>query len=469
MRHRCVKRITIAHLLAMALLRADAQNLLPNGDFEQYTLCPDYVSQIDRCVGWSRPTHGTSDYYNACLGVPFSMNVPNNQMGDEPARSGNGYVGFYAFSDFDPVGQAPDAYREYITHALSTPLVPGTAYQVEFFVSLADVSKFAVNELGALFSMAPPVRNDDLHIPRVPQVVHGGASWLDDKMGWTRIAGCFIADSAYTTLTIGNFLGTATDHLNVGTQYPLTNYCYYYAEDVSVMPLPTPSLGPDIKACGPVVISVIDPDPGTVYTWNTGSTGSSITVDTTGIFIVTTSGPNCPMSDTVEVTIGQPFAFTLPIDTLVDLCTNPLVVLDIGPIPYGASAYWSTGSAGPRCEVSASGTYSVTVDGPEICPSTAEVRVIDTCVGPVFIPNAVSPNGDGINDRWKPVWWAERITSYELRVFDRWGHELFFSMDPDTAWEANDVPVGVYAYQLHAIEEGSAAAYEAVGHVTVVR
>ena len=101
--------------------------------------------------------------------------------------------------------------------------------------------------------------------------------------------------------------------------------------------------------------------------------------------------------------------------------------------------------------------------------SSAEVRVIDTCVGPVFIPNAVSPNGDGMNDRWKPVWWAERITSYELRVFDRWGHELFFSMDPDTAWEANDVPVGVYAYQLHAIEEGSAAAYEAVGHVTVVR
>ncbi|MBK7084207.1 MAG: hypothetical protein IPH53_05900 [Flavobacteriales bacterium] len=150
-----MKRITIALLLAMAVMRADAQNLLPNGDFEQYTLCPDYVSQIDRCVGWSRPTHGTSDYYNACLGVPFSMNVPNNQMGDEPARSGNGYVGFYAFSDFDPVGQAPDAYREYITHALSIPLSPGTAYHVEFFVSLADVSKFAVNELGGFVLDGP--------------------------------------------------------------------------------------------------------------------------------------------------------------------------------------------------------------------------------------------------------------------------------------------------------------------------
>lgn len=454
--------------LLLPVLSGAAQNLLPNGDFEQYTLCPDYVSQIDRCVGWSRPTEGTSDYFNACLGVPFSMSVPDNQMGDEPARSGNGYTGFYAFSDLDPLTSGPDDYREYITHSLSTPLVPGVAYRLEFYVSLADVSKFAVNELGGLFSMAPPLRTDYLYIQRTPQITHGGGSWLDDKSGWTRIAGCFIADSAYTTLTIGNFLGSATAHLPVGTQYPLTNYCYYFAEDVTVTALTSPSLGPDIEACEPVVIQVIDPEPGAYYAWSTGATGTSITVNSSGSYIVTRIG-DCPLSDTIEVIIGERFPFTLPTDTLVDLCTDPIVVLDLDTLPYGTSAHWSTGTSGVRCEISASGIYSVTVEGPGLCPSTWEVRVIDTCVGPMFIPNAVSPNGDGINDRWKPVWWADRIKTYDLRVFDRWGHEVFSSTDPDLAWEPHDVPIGIYAYRLHATEEGSTAAYEATGHVTVVR
>ena len=59
----------LCSLLMSLVLRT--QNLVPNGDLETYTQCPDYVSQIDRAVGWSRPTNGTSDYLNACLGVPF--------------------------------------------------------------------------------------------------------------------------------------------------------------------------------------------------------------------------------------------------------------------------------------------------------------------------------------------------------------------------------------------------------------
>lgn len=59
------------HVVPMVIaFSVGAQNLVPNGDFEDYTQCPDYVSQIDRAVGWFRPTEGTSDYLHACLGVP---------------------------------------------------------------------------------------------------------------------------------------------------------------------------------------------------------------------------------------------------------------------------------------------------------------------------------------------------------------------------------------------------------------
>ena len=91
-----VKRI-IGLPLLVAASAMQAQNLVPNGDLEQYTQCPDYVSQIDRAIGWSRPTEGTSDYLNACLGVPFSESVPDNEFGYQSAHSGNGCAGFFCF------------------------------------------------------------------------------------------------------------------------------------------------------------------------------------------------------------------------------------------------------------------------------------------------------------------------------------------------------------------------------------
>ena len=142
-------------------VRCLAQNAVANGDFEQYSQCPDFVSQIDRASGWSRPTEGTSDYFNACLGVPFSMSVPDNQMGDQAALSGNGYAGLYAFYENNAFVEQTNPYREYVTHALSEPMLPGNAYRVAFRVSLADVSKFAVMELGALFTTTVPHRDDD--------------------------------------------------------------------------------------------------------------------------------------------------------------------------------------------------------------------------------------------------------------------------------------------------------------------
>ena len=446
-----------------------AQDHVANGDMELYILCPDYVSQIERCMGWNRPTAGTSDYFNACLGVPFSMSVPDNQMGDEPARSGNGYTGLYAFGGFDINAQQPNSYREYITHALSPPLTPGTTYTVSFHVSLADVSKYAVNDLGALFSMAPPTRTDDHAIDRIPQVAWGPAGWLDDKTGWTRIAGCFTADSAYTTLTIGNFQGPGLAFLQVTTNYPLTDWSYYYVDDVSVRSVEAPQLGPDTSACGPVLLQVIDPDPGAGHLWNTGHIGPALLVDSSGTYAVTQVHPDCPVSDSITVTIGDRVPIALPRDTLVDLCADPTVLFDLGPLPPGATAHWSDGTVGRQCIASSSGPLSVMVEGPGLCPSTAAVQVVDACVWPLHVPNAVTPNGDGHNDTWRPVWQAERITRWQVIVMDRWGRALFTTTDPAEAWDPTDVAVGCYAYRVEAAEAGSATVRIARGHVTVVR
>ncbi len=51
----------------------------------------------------------------------------------------------------------------------------------------------------------------------------------------------------------------------------------------------------------------------------------------------------------------------------------------------------------------------------------------------IYVPNAFSPNGDGLNDVFQPK--GVGITGYRLEVFDRWGEKLFESSDFFAGWD----------------------------------
>ncbi|MEO8588971.1 MAG: gliding motility-associated C-terminal domain-containing protein [Flavobacteriales bacterium] len=460
-----------ACIIAIAV---QAQNLVPNGDLEQYSQCPDYVSQIDRAVGWSRPTQATSDYFNACLGVPFSESVPDNEFGFEPAHSGNGYAGFFCFYSTSPITSATDNDHEYVTHALATPLIPGETYSVEFFISLADVSKYAVNDIGALLSIHIPTRDDGLAITSTPQIMNTALTMLDSKDGWTRIHGCFVADSAFAFITVGNFhVGAATVFEEVPTNYPLTYYSYYYVDDVSVQAIQAPQLGPDISACSAVTLTVLDPIEDASYSWSTGEVGTSIVVDAPGAYSVALDIDGCVPSDTVIVELAAPITLTLPSDTAVDFCVTPSITIDGGPLPPNASVLWSTGATASSIQVIEAGIYTITASAPERCPASASITVIDGCGSSVYAPNAFTPNGDGFNDSWRPLWVANVDATLELTVFDRWGRTLFAATGRDAAWDGNSggapVPGGVYAWRGRARDRSTNIDMLLSGHITLIR
>lgn len=331
-------RTAILFLTALPLISARTQNLVTNGDFEQYTQCPDYVSQIDRATGWSRPTAGTSDYFNACLEVPFSMSVPGNQFGDQAAHSGNGYAGFYAFHAFTEAEVPGDLDREYVSRALASPLVVGQMYSIEFHIGLADVSKYGVKHLGALLSVEQPFRPDEQAISAQPQIGPSGENWLIDKEGWTRISGCFVADSAYAYITIGNFRnGAGTEYTEVSTEFPLTYFSYYYVDDVSISAIDPPELGPDISSCDAVTIAVQEPIDGVLYEWNTGGSGASIEVDLSGTYWVAAEIEGCITTDTIEVEIMSSITIEFTNDTIHDFCADPQLQLELTDLPTGAA------------------------------------------------------------------------------------------------------------------------------------
>ncbi|MBL7903241.1 MAG: gliding motility-associated C-terminal domain-containing protein [Bacteroidia bacterium] len=68
----------------------------------------------------------------------------------------------------------------------------------------------------------------------------------------------------------------------------------------------------------------------------------------------------------------------------------------------------------------------------------------------VYIPNAFTPNGDGLNDVFFPV--LRGVKRYEMQIYDRWGALIFATSDPERNWDGTlkgePCPIAVYTYKL---------------------
>ncbi len=116
-------------------------------------------------------------------------------------------------------------------------------------------------------------------------------------------------------------------------------------------------------------------------------------------------------------------------------------------------------------------TYTVLGLNSYGCSDTANVYVDIDYTMPDFIPNAFSPNGDGLNDVFK----IENI-SYQkliaLRVFNRWGQMVYESSDPAKGWDGtqNGQPCNMDSYYYLIVlsyPDGQIKNYK--GEVTLIR
>lgn len=70
------------------------------------------------------------------------------------------------------------------------------------------------------------------------------------------------------------------------------------------------------------------------------------------------------------------------------------------------------------------------------------------------MPNAFTPNGDGVNDVFRVKESYQSIVSFEAMVFNRWGKKLYEWRTPDGGWDGksggSDVPDGAYYLVINA-------------------
>lgn len=98
----------------------------------------------------------------------------------------------------------------------------------------------------------------------------------------------------------------------------------------------------------------------------------------------------------------------------------------------------------------------------------------DNCNDPlIYTSNTFTPNGDGLNDYWKPVTRNECWWRWECRIFNRWGTLVWVSYDPQDKWLGNRlgyfVPDGVYVYTIKATTFQSTKAVSINGQISVFR
>ncbi len=133
---------------------------------------------------------------------------------------------------------------------------------------------------------------------------------------------------------------------------------------------------------------------------------------------------------------------------------------------------WNTGDTTETLHITHPGMYSLTVRGvPLGCSTTETIEVKKDCY--IDIPNAFSPDGDGINDYFFPrQLLSGNVTAFKMQVFNRWGQIVFETIHTngsgwDGQYQGKDQPEGSYVYHIVISINGREETY--TGNVTLIR
>lgn len=221
----------------------------------------------------------------------------------------------------------------------------------------------------------------------------------------------------------------------------------------TLTPPPAFSLGGDTALCPDVVLLLQAPG-GYTYTWAPiGGNKSYLSVRDTGYYTCTMSN-RCGQS-VAGIHIGRilPPEGDVGIHGDSSLCRNEVLV---PATLYNHSAYqkwWSTGSEEDAITVTRPGLYTLALYNR--CGIHKESLYLHGCKGILAFPNAFSPNGDGRNDVFRPlVQDGTFIAYYALKIFNRWGQQVFVSYHADYGWGAERCDVGTYFYSCRYKEWG---------------
>ena len=152
-----------------------------------------------------------------------------------------------------------------------------------------------------------------------------------------------------------------------------------------------------------------------------------------GFYTVTATVGHCVFKDSLNVVFNDTLKLALPKDTA--LCNGETFI--IHPAANVPDYKWQDGSVGGNFAATASGLYRITAQN-GCGRDTAQMNIVfNNCPCVLLLPNAFTPNGDGMNDNFRPLHACD-MQDYSMTIFNRYGEKIYFTKDPLQGWDGKN-------------------------------
>lgn len=213
-----------------------------------------------------------------------------------------------------------------------------------------------------------------------------------------------------------------------------------------------------------------------VFTWSTGQSGSTITVEEPGSYTVTATNVCGSVSASITINGAQ---VEVSAAAMPQEGHAPLVVA-FSSDGDGLMHAWDLGNGeastqeAPGAIYSDPGIHLVSLTVTDPVTGCSAMAMLEVVVLPgeswVRVPNVFSPNGDGRNDDFRVE--HEALVDLDCAILNRWGQEVGRLNHPNDAWNGWDIrseaPEGTYYYVLHA-KGADGRVHELNGSLTLLR
>lgn len=176
-----------------------------------------------------------------------------------------------------------------------------------------------------------------------------------------------------------------------------------------------------------------------------------------------------------NVTLTPMNVQTIVFDTAI--CKGQIVDLDLSKLinePDNAipEYIWQDGFIGAKRQITNNGLYTILIANGFVTDTIyINLDYLTDCPEVFIIPNAFSPNNDGINDKFRIT--AENINILQFDIYNRWGIKVFDLSTGQDGWDGTingiSADMGVYLYYLKYFTYERETYHEKTGYVTLIR
>jgi gliding motility-associated-like protein len=223
---------------------------------------------------------------------------------------------------------------------------------------------------------------------------------------------------------------------------------------------------------GTITLEAVNNAGNVTYLWSDGALGSTRAGLKAGNYrVIITDSNNCKTDSVITITEPGPIELSFEVTRpfCPDMPAGDIRVNITGGTGPGYSYLWSDNSTDQDLTSVPGGIYSVRITDMNNCfvEKTLILEPVNSFC--LQIPNAISPNGDLINDVWN-IGMKELYPNMEIKIFNRWGEivwksERGYPIPWDGRSKGTMLPVDSYHYIID-LNNGSKPV---LGHITIVK